>query len=794
MQDTRILRRTVAAAIVAVSYCAAPGLGADTDVEMPVVSDALRTRGQEIYAQSCVDCHGEQGEGVEGVYEQPLIGDSSIGELTRVIQDTMPDGEPEACVGEEAAAVAAYIHHAFYSEAARIRNRPPRIALSRLTGNQLRQSLADLYQRFTGHADLIEDRGLEGDYFDGARYRRENRKIERVDRTIDFDFQHDGPGEGITPEDFFIRWRGGLKIDETGEYEIVVRSTCAFLMYLGDYDREFINNRVQSGDKTEFRKSIVLTAGRVYPIQIDMYQRKRKTEQPPARMSLSWIAPEGTERIVPARHLVPASVPATFSLQTKLPPDDRSYGYERGISVNREWDESTTSTALEFAGVAIEELWPRYRRAHRDASDENRERLKNFLAEVVETAFRGPLDEETRRLYVDAQVAQTEDDAEAIRRSLLAALKSPRFLYPGLDMQHSPSQRAANRLALALYDSLPSDEWLVQMARNGQLDSEQAVRDAARRMIDDDRARAKARGMIYEWLNLTHIGEITKNSEQFPEFDPELVADLKVSLDAFIDEILWSEGSDYRQLLQADWAYTTPRLAEYYGEVWQPRDSSTGGLTRSVSDSQHRIGLLSHPYLMSGLAYQDATSPIHRGVFLIRYVLGRTLRPPEAAIVPLSPDLHPDMTTRERVALQTSPENCQVCHSKINALGFTLENFAADGRFRVKERGKDVDTSGQYTTREGRQVDFAGPRDLAEFLVSSDDAHRAFVNRAFQHFVKQPIAAYGADRLNELTQAFRESGFRIRNLLVEVAVIAATRPLETAKADQHAAVNNRQEP
>ena len=90
--------------------------------------------------------------------------------------------------------------------------------------------------------------------------------------------------------------------------------------------------------------------------------------------------------------------------------------------------------------------------------------------------------------------------------------------------------------------------------------------------------------------------------------------------------------------------------------------------------------MLTHPYLMSGLAYRDSTSPIHRGVFLMRHILGRTLRPPQEAFTPLSPDLHPDLTTRERIALQTSPDGCQTCHIKINGLGFTLENFDAVGR------------------------------------------------------------------------------------------------------------------
>ena len=747
-----------------------------------LIADDQLELGKSVYTARCANCHGARGEGVEGLYEKPLAGDASIGELTKLISETMPEGEAEKCVGDDAGAVANYIHYEFYSEAARLRNRPPRIGLARLTAAQLRQSTSDLYARFAGTMWTTNEHGLSAQYFDGARFRRENRKIERVDPVLSFDFGEEGPGEGINPKDFFIQWRGGVIADVTGRHEIVIRSSCAFICNFGEFERELINNRVQSGDKTEFRKSVILTAGRVYPINIDFYQRKRKTGQPPAKISLSWVTPHGTERLIPTRNLIKDSPPATFSLQTKLPPDDRSYGYARGISVDRQWDESTTAAALEFAQVAHDELWPRYQRKHRAKSNTNRGQLRAFLTDIVETAFRGPIDDQTRNLYVDRQVDAAEDDAEAIKRSMLIALKSPRFLYPLLDNDRSRSQQAANRLALTLFDSLPSDQWLLQQAENGKLADERQIRAAAQRMVKDFRTRGKTREMLYEWLNLGHFGEITKNAEHFPEFSPELVSDLRSSFDAFLDEIVWGESSDFRQFFVADWSYTTPRIADYYGESWATESDgelSDSKLVRTGADPAHRFGVLTHPLLLSGLAYHDSTSPIHRGVFLIRYMLGRTLRPPNEAFTPLSPDLHPDLTTRQRVDLQTSPKNCQVCHTKINGLGFTLENFDADGRYRLKERGKPVDPAGHYTDRIDAFVELDGPKGLAEYLSQSDDAHRAFVSRAFQHFVKQPVAAYGPDTLQVLTDRFRSSKYSIRELLVEIAVIAA---LETPEA------------
>ena len=745
--------------------------------------EGLRSKGAAIYIAQCASCHGEKGEGGTKQYREPLAGDASRKELANLISETMPQDDPESCVGEDATAVAAYVFDQFYSDAAQVRNRPPRIGLARLTGPQLRQSLADLYSHFGGTPKATSERGVKAIYFDGARWKNENKKIERVDPIIQFDFGHNSPGEGIDPKAFYICWEGGLLANATGRYEIIVRSTCSFVMDFGRLGRELINNHVQSGDKTEFRKTVTLTAGRVYPFKIDFIQRERKTEQPPASVSLSWIPPNGTEQLIPTRNLITQGATPTFSLETELPPDDRSYGFERGIGIDRQWDESTTSAGLEFAQAASDELWPEYRKKHKQDSDENRAQLRAFLTEVVETAFRSPLSDELKKRYVDNQVDAVEDDAEAIQRSLLISLKSPRFLYPLIDQAQSRSARQLNRLTLTLFDSLPTNDWLIRKIQKNELEQVEAIRNLAREFVKDYRVQAKVRDMLHEWLNIKRFGEITKNEALFPGYDRELVSDLRDSLDAFLEDVIGSQSSDYRQLFLADWTYSTDRLATFYGDAWKPLENestATGTvvlprLRRSVRDSQHRFGLLSHPYLMSGMSYHETTSPIHRGVFLIRNVFGRTLRPPNEAFTPLSPDLHPDLTTRERVALQTSPDSCQVCHTKINGLGFALENFDAAGKFRSQERAKSLDPTGKYVDRDGVEVSFSGPRELAEYIVSSDDAHRAFVNRAFQHFVKQPAAAFGTATLDELTDRFQKNNFNINELIVEISVVAATR-------------------
>lgn len=749
--------------------------------------------GKAIFESQCATCHGGQGQGNVEFYPDPLIGDASIGELAQVIIDTMPEEDPDACVGEDAVAVASYIHRAFYSEAAQLRNRPPRLALQRLTGNQLRNSLHNLYSHFAGiqpdpWAERIAKQGVEVTYYNGKGWEKKDHRFNGIVDQIQFDYSVDPPRRpdgselDIDREEFHAHFKGGLRIEHTGRYELVVRSTSSFEMIFGHDRRQLIDNHVTSEGRNEFRRTLWLTAGRTYPVRLDLNQRKRKGETPPSTLSVSWVPPGGVETLIPRTNWVPGWVPMTASIQTQMPPDDRSYGFERGIGVDAAWDESVTSSALELATLVCDELWPDYLNRTKKEERPRNEKLKTLLTDFISVAHRGDAESVNASEIVDAIMTHTKDEHEIIKYAVLLTIKSPRFLYPAIDSDRNQSWRASTRLSMTLHDATPGDDWLIRQCVENQLNAPEAVRRAATRMVDDARTRAKWRDMLYHWLDVSTEDDLRKDESKFAGFDAAMISDLRQSLDAFIDEVVWSDASDFRQLVGADWALTTPRLTDFYGDGWKPSDepgsvsSLNPNLTRTVRDGIVHQGVITHPLVMARLAHHQETSPIHRGVFLIRHVMGRTLRPPNEAFAPLSPDLHPDLTNRERVALQTSPDSCQICHSKINPLGFTMEEFDAVGRYRQQEGVNTIDASGHYVTRDDERIDFQTVRDLADYVAGSSDAQTAFVSRVFQYFTKQPIAAYGAERLEDLTDRFQDSNYNLRELLIEIAVIASEDP------------------
>jgi hypothetical protein len=270
-----------------------------------------------------------------------------------------------------------------------------------------------------------------------------------------------------------------------------------------------------------------------------------------------------------------------------------------------------------------------------------------------------------------------------------------------------------------------------------------------------------------------------KDAKRFPGFDAAVVSDLRTSLELFLDDVVWSESSDFRQLLLSDELFVNARLAKFYGAPPPPE----GVFQKVTLDTSRRAGVLSHPYLMTSLSSVSESSPIHRGVFLARGVLGVSLRPPPEAVAPLAPSLHPGLTTRQRVMLQTRPGTCMTCHGIINPLGFALEQFDAVGRYREKDNGKPIDATGSYQTRAGKMVQVHGARELATFLAGSPEAHAAFVEQLFHHLIQQPVRAYGANTLDELTRSFASNGFHVRKLAVEIMSIAALRKREAASQE-----------
>ena len=740
--------------------------------------------GKQIYEQLCLDCHGPNGEGNDEEFVDPLFGNKSIESLARKIHRTMPEDEEDLCVDADAAAVAAYIHGAFYSIEARAKLNPPKRDLTRLTNPQFKNSVADVVGGFMGghYSQLPKEHGLK---FSARGLHRESEgknkfqatkrhRFERIGEDLFVDVRKQIGKEPLTTKsDIDANLWGSLLAEETGTYEFVIRTANGFRLWINESENQpaSLDSWVVSGKEIrEETLSVELIGGRPYPIRLDWVISPKDKH---STMEVLWKTPHGVRGPTPSRNLFSVHHPPAIAVTASFPADDASFGYERGTGISKAWLEAVNRGAIEaadFVDKHLDELAKtKPGKKDRDA------KIREFANRLVTAALRRPLDDDERKLYLERHFAKAESASQAIRPIVIQALTSPRFLYPELRGKEEPdSWLIASRLALTLWDSVP-DENLTKDAQAGKLSSRDAVRRQAWRMLNDPRARGKVRGFFNHWLELERAENVAKDAKLFPEFNDQLMADLRISLELFLDEIVWSESSDFRQLLLADYLMLNPRLAEVYG-----KKLNGGGFQRVTFDPKERSGVVTHPYLLSNFAYHDNTSPIHRGVFLTRNVVGQELKPPPEATVFKNADFDPKLTMREKVTALTRDKACMACHSSINPLGFSLEWYDAIGRWREKDGDKPIDASSDFTPETGDVVRLEGARDVAEFAAGSPGAHRAFVRQMFHHLVKQGLMIHGLETEERLYQSFRNSDFKIRNLIVAIAEEAV---LEGTPAD-----------
>lgn len=737
--------------------------------------------GEQIYRDKCASCHGQNGEGKPDRYSSALIGDRSLGELTDYISRTMPEDRPGTCSGDEAARVSRYIHESFYSPAAQARNKPARVELSRLTVGQYRNAIADLVGSFRPPNQIDPRQGLHAKYFKTREFENHDLVLERLDQVVSFDFaDHSPDAEKIPPHEFAIRWEGSLAIPDTGHYEFHVSSDHSFRLWVNDLHQPIIDAYVKSKTEAEDRATMFLIGGRTYPVRLDFSKAKQgvqdgkaKDSPPgPASVTLEWTQPHRIREAIPSRFLSPCRSSEVSIVHTAFPPDDRSSGWERATAISKEWDQATTEAAVEIA-TDVERHLQELSQVTLEDPDRT-PKLRDFCRRFAAIAFRRPLDEELRRLYADQHFDNEPDPARAVKRAILFILKSPRFLYRELGANPPVSDdpyNVASRMSFGIWDTIP-DQGLLDAAANGALVDRGHVMAQAERMVSDRRARAKLREFLLRWMRIDLVPELRKDRERFPDFDPVVAHDLRTSMELWLDEFLNSDSADVRQLLLSDSLYLNGHLAKFYGANL-PVDAP---FQKISLEPAARAGVLTHPYLLSDFAYSTTSSPIHRGLFVARSLLGRTLRPPPEAVTPLAPQSQPHLTTRDRIALQTAHESCQSCHSLINPLGYTLEHFDAVGRFRTEENGKAVSSTGTYRTRSGETVQFEGARDLANYLAASSETHAAFVQQLFHFTIKQPIHAYGPETKEKLRKSFEQHNFNIRRLLIDIIATAAFSP------------------
>ncbi len=361
----------------------------------------------------------------------------------------------------------------------------------------------------------------------------------------------------------------------------------------------------------------------------------------------------------------------------------------------------------------------------------------SVLERFAVRAFRRPLEPGEVDPFIKLTTDELDGGAkflEAIRVGLRAILTAPQFLLFDERPGKLDDYALASRISYFLWSTMPDDE-LLGLAASHKLSQPAILQAQVERMLNDKRSAAFVHDFTGQWLDLRSIDATTPDNHLYPEADELLVTSMVQETEQFFSQIL-KENLPITNFVQSDFAILNSRLAAHYGIP-----GVTGENFRKVTLPQDSIrgGVLTQASILKVTANGTTTSPVRRGAWVMKKLLGDPPPPPPAGIAAIEPDTRGATTVREQLAKHRNSETCNACHSHIDPPGFALECFDVIGgyreRYRTQEKGelitlKNSPDHRQYVhlglpvQTDGELPDghaFAGVQDFKKLLLQNPD-------------------------------------------------------------------------
>lgn len=412
------------------------------------------------------------------------------------------------------------------------------------------------------------------------------------------------------------------------------------------------------------------------------------------------------------------------------------------------------------------------------------EQTRDVLGRFLRRAYRRPPSpEELQRLarLAEEAVAGGGTWEAGIQLAMQAALCSPKFLFR-MELDADPTSpticdldefQLASRLSYFLWSSMPDDR-LLDLAEQRQL---VAQLDAeVRRMLADPRAVAIVRNFAMQWLQIKRLEFFSPDGQLFPTFNVGLREAMLRETELFFESIL-REDRSILDLIDADYTFLNEPLARHYGigdTLGHPigaKPSATGGTSirgetfrRVALQDRTRGGLLTQASVLAVTSNPTRTSPVKRGKWVLEQMLGAPPPPPPPNVPELNDDAEASAggSLRQRMEVHRRKAACGNCHSKMDPIGFALENFDAIGGFRTRDGEFEVDAAGEFA--DGTR--FTGPAELKTILLGrKDDFVRCLTEKLLIYAIGRGLEFYDRPTVERIVTGLPEQDYRFSALV-----------------------------
>jgi len=765
---------------------------------------------QPFLQQYCIGCHGEEAQ--EGDFRidelsHDVGGGPSVGRWLEVIEkinsnEMPPQDEPHRPTAEQSSQIVDWLAARIKEgEAARLARRE-RVSFHRLTRQEYANTVYDL---LGVHYDVADPGGLEED--------PDWHGFERIGSVLSLSASHvekyfaaaeailaeaypDKPPERQVSRKRALDLRGGPSREQVQQLEE---------QGLADKVRVDMwpGHRIQGGRPGPSGGGWFRTAG-VYRVRLQLSGLKPAGGRAP---HLTFYADKLDRMLFEQDVVAPEDEPVVVEFETHLPAGRQTFQVTNDVPGPSILPRSGRSGRKPFFSIQDgriawqlkltdeqgRPLYPflildwiewegpivtRQEQARRDrsmpADPSDMDQVQSALAAFVERAFRRPpREQEVQRFagLVKSEMAAGAEPAAAMKTAMLAVLCSSDFYYvvegtPDENVQALDDWELATRLSYFLWSTMP-DEELFELARAGKLHEPEILRAQTRRMLADERARRFAESFARQWLQLKKVGMFAPDKKLYPEYDPYLEKSMVRETKEFFHEVL-QENLSLREFLLSEWTMLNPRLALHYGVEGPEQDRFQ---RVGLQPEDHRGGVLTHASVLSLTSDGTRHRPVHRGVWVLESIFGKSPPPPPANVEPIdtNPVNEPKATIRMKLAAHKSDPNCAACHRKIDPLGLAFDNYDAIGRWRTEEKVQQgtganpkVDASG--TLPDGRE--FAGPRDFQQLLLDDLDQFGAtFVRKLGTYALRRTMTVDDREDLKKVAAAAKAVDYRVKDVV-----------------------------